>query len=77
MAKDQIKVERYKDDKAYQKGAKKLAKQGYKPINVESHKPHTSGCRLLAGGLLFGRKKPILVVTYELQEADQKMEVSI
>lgn len=63
---DQIKVVNYKDEKAYQKGAIKMSKQGYRPINVESHKPHTSGCRYLAGGFLFGRKKPVLVVTYEL-----------
>lgn len=68
MSKDLIKVERYKDERAYQKAAKKLAKQGYRPINVESHKPHTSGCRLLAGGFLFGRKKPVIVVTYELAQ---------
>lgn len=73
MSKDVIKVERYKDDKAYQKGAKRMAKKGYKPINVESHKPHTSGCRLLAGGILFGRKKPIIIVTYQLQEEAEKV----
>lgn len=69
---DKIKVEKYKDEKSYEKGAKKLAKKGYRPINVESHKPHTSGCRYIMGGFLFGRKKPILVVTYELSEVVDK-----
>lgn len=58
-------IKRYDNEKKLAKDQKKLAKKGWRVTNVESHKPTSSGCRLIAGGFLFGRKKSILIATYE------------
>ena len=66
MAKKNTIVKTYKNEKEYQKDVGKMSKKGYAPLSVVSHKPHTSGCRYILGGFLFGRKKPVIVVTYQL-----------
>lgn len=66
-----VQVRRYKDEKAYQKDAAKLARQGYEVASVVSEQPR-SGCgRILAIGLFAAifKPKPELVVTYRLIES--------
>lgn len=70
MRKKQQIVKRYENEKKYQRDANKQAKRGYRIVNTVSHKPHTSGCRYLMGGFLFGRKKPVMIVTYRLDGSE-------
>lgn len=69
MAKQKtIEVRRYKDEKAYQKDAGKMAAKGYEVQSVVSEQPR-SGCgRILAIGFFAAifKPKPELVVTYRL-----------
>lgn len=68
MAKLEIIVKKYKNEKEYQNDAKKMITRGYEVQSVTSEQPR-SGCgRILLIGIFAAifKPKPVLVVTYRL-----------
>ena len=61
-------IKRYKNEKAFQKDARKLAKKGWAVQTVTSEQPRAGCARWLTIGLfaVIFKPKPELVVTYNL-----------
>jgi hypothetical protein len=68
MGKSEIIVQRYENEREYQKDAKRMLSKGYEIQSVISEQPRPGVGRILLIGVFAGvfKPKPVLVVTYRL-----------